>query len=513
MHGHAWQRMHFLLALVCLVPLAGCIRNQMYRAYPNGQVDVPPPAPVELDKHKAKAEGRAKARAMRDEGQPEPKGKACKAETIRETPCLAFVEFDELGEFWERNPSGRPAQLSNALRLIREARKRDPQTLVLVFVHGWKHNAASDPEDTNITGFKAALESIHRTYTDESNTKHAVLGIYVSWRGGLISGAWPVAQQFSYFNRESTAIRVGNTSLTDALVEISAEVQHMPLAGDTSPARLVMIGHSFGGLVLERAISQAMIMFLEKQYQEQRDGSDKPVITQPLANLLVFVNSAAGANEGKQMMDYLASSHFAYEGPGHRALPLILSVTSKTDSATGMIFKVGHGASWLGYWAQGSMRPKGAGPGDANAPSHDYARACFDPGNEQLTPRLFDMSQTGYYMTTTAHSAQLQSHVVTETPKSAGAPPGNDCMTTSSAAGGPKTIMSCNLGQYTFTVSERQGRCNGTPYWAMEVPKELIPDHNTIFTGRLITFLTGFVAPVALEEKTPKLSRPAMAVQ
>ncbi len=394
MRGQGCRLQPWLPLVACLLPLTGCIRNQIYHPQPDSAVAVPPLAPIKIDAHEA--------RAKRVQEEP------CNPAQIVESPCLAYLEFDDMGEPWERNPSGRPAQLSRALDLIRDARKRDPDTLVLVFVHGWRHNAAGggkETEDSNVTGFKAVLRGIHQDFP------HPILGVYVGWRGGIVSRHLPVVQQFSYFNREAAAMRVSSRSLTEALVELSEAVQST-LPGDSKPsaARIVMIGHSFGGLVLERAISQAMIISLEMQVEAwhnsnpaQESGAEKEmiarkcgypdaVIEQPLANLIVFVNSAAGANESKQLIDYLASSHFTYQN-AQGPQPLILSVTSKADIATGMIFKIGHGANWLGYRAAGSMRPKGPGPINPADASADYSRACYDSMIDPKKERLFDMSQ------------------------------------------------------------------------------------------------------------------------
>jgi hypothetical protein len=43
--------------------------------------------------------------------------------------------------------------------------------------------------------------------------------------------------------------------------------------------------------------------------------------------------------------------------------------------------------------------------------------------------------------------------------------------------------------QTCFAVQERPNRCNGTPYWVMEIDPDVVPDHSTIFTQRLISFL------------------------
>src|SRR5258708_29759466 len=50
-----------------------------------------------------------------------------------------------------------------------------------------------------------------------------------------------------------------------------------------------MVGHSFGGLILERALTQAMTDFVLRR--GSGDGA--------WADLIVFVNSAAAASEGR----------------------------------------------------------------------------------------------------------------------------------------------------------------------------------------------------------------------
>jgi len=42
-------------------------------------------------------------------------------------------------------------------------------------------------------------------------------------------------------------------------------------------------------------------------------------------------------------------------------------------------------------------------------------------------------------------------------------------------------------------VQERDKRCNGTPYWVMEIDPAIVPDHGTIFTDRFIAFLSNFL--------------------
>ena len=462
--------------------------------------------------------------------------KECKYEELRMRPCLAFLEFDEFGEPWQKSASGRPEQLNRAKELIRQAKLRDPkgQPLILTFIHGWKHNASDGgtkggADDSNIIGLASTLNELAAV----QYTGHVVIGIYISWRGGLISPYWPVAQQFTYWNREATAIRVGNTSLTESLIEIS-DAAHEAIDCGTEPCSandacgqalrmttlsqqstatnqscspvLLFVGHSFGALVMERAISQAMVTRMERQYSEEmaRREAEKAIARNekraepvfgdvqfiPLANLILFVNSAAAATESKQMMDYLASSKFSYVqaggSPGSNDQPLFLSVTSESDSATGVFLKVGHAVPWLGYKFNGSLRNPTPQSGGGSTTS--YARACFDPASRQSSIRT-DLSQGDYYLTTTAHKQELWSHSVTARPTT------NEvedlhCTPTNPS---PGLYATCRIGQVDYDIKPTPGRCNGTPYWVIQVQKEVVPDHNTIFTDRLIAFLTPFI--------------------
>lgn len=470
-------------------------------------------------------------------------------------PCLAFLEFDDFGETWQKTWSGskpsvgRPTQLDKIIQLIVAAKQQDPQgePLILTFVHGWKHNASqgkgSGGDDDNIIGVESTLNRLHDASTGEWKG-HVVIGIYLAWRGGLISPYWPVSQQFTYWNREATAIRVGNSSMTDALIEISDAARRTgdcrngdmcyrsePCVSTSNPVSplsqtvpasactplLLFVGHSFGALVLERAISQATITRMEGEWNQARANrprnSTEAVRITPLADLVIYVNSAAAATESKQLMDYLASTKFVYQPTSKRDEPLFLSITSEADLATGLLLKVGHAVPLLGYKWNGSMRPSSAAPlpipdseQQDDRSTISYARACYEPITDTAGIKT-DFSQTDYYMTTTAHAQVLWSHTVAQKPASRIVNPGDPiCIP------GTSPIYSiCTIGTYDYIISTADKRCNGTPYWALQVQKELIPDHTTIFTERLIDFLTAFIQPPSREGQPstrPQLQRP-----
>ena len=88
-------------------------------------------------------------------------------------PCLAFLEFDEFGEAWDKT------QLPRALALIDRAKSKTPP-IVVSFVHGWKNNAddRDGRQNNNLTAFEGVLESLRK---DPKYGGAPVVGIYLSF--------------------------------------------------------------------------------------------------------------------------------------------------------------------------------------------------------------------------------------------------------------------------------------------------------------------------------------------
>src|SRR5688572_28576207 len=97
---------------------------------------------------------------------------------------LVVVEFKDDGEPWD------PDQVQHAVQLVSE-RSNEENTIVLVYVHGWHHNARE--EDSNLQGLRTssndlALKLAGKPYpearfllTGDSNVN--IIGVYVGWRG------------------------------------------------------------------------------------------------------------------------------------------------------------------------------------------------------------------------------------------------------------------------------------------------------------------------------------------
>lgn len=387
-------------------------------------------------------------------------------------PCMAFLEFDDFGEMFE------PEQLDRATKLIERARTPNKHPVVVTFVHGWKNNA--DPRrdrnrEGNAFGFGQALLPLARKY---KNTP--VIGIYVAWRGELVSKYWPVRRQFSYFNREEAAIRIPGARMTNALARIVRAVHEVD-------GYAILVGHSFGGLILERALTQATVDQIQANSAPAPCGGVNTLAertpngesnlhgeAKPGADLTVFVNSAAAATEAKQMLDVLKDYKLCgstANQPRNPDTALFISISSVSDAATKFAMPIGHGYPFLKYKFNGSLRD-----------------------NDPLSHSDEHISQGSFYMSTAAHMSILQSHQVVPA----------DASYCKNAKEGPLSgdvERAKSAWQYfslpdtgkCFKIDEKRGAWNDTPYWLMEVPTEIIPDHGTIFTGRFIAMLQNLV--------------------
>lgn len=101
---------------------------------------------------------------------------------------LGFVEFNDQGLLFDRKQMN--AVVSE---LKREAVQRD--LLIVVFMHGWKHNArhqdSNRPEDENITTFRQVLSELSKAEARISEITgtppRGIAGVYLGWRGASIT--------------------------------------------------------------------------------------------------------------------------------------------------------------------------------------------------------------------------------------------------------------------------------------------------------------------------------------
>ncbi len=371
---------------------------------------------------------------------------------------LGFVEFDDQGEPWA------PAQTERVLEMIERANQSPTGAVVIVFIHGWKNNASPEQEAKDgysLNGFNKMLTEltrllrvVHPTSTPE------VVGVFIAWRGQSAKAL----ENLTFWGRRKAARRVAGPSAAGTLFEVLTTAQANP------KSRVGLIGHSFGGLLVEAVMTQAMAAMIFSGAQAQADFP---------ADLVVLINPASEAVHAKEFIDLLARDGIAtyrVDDKGRRyRRPLIVSVTSESDLATRVYFPIGAMLGGLGkHYRQ-------------------YGPEFCSPGE----------SQRPFLIHTSGNMEVLFSHTMTQQPL----PPGTQVPETDvqlqaeeDPATGETSFSFTGLHD-RYTVRSIPRSLNQTPYWIMRVPKSMIPNHSDIFgpdTLRLLMALvrvTGAFAP------------------
>ena len=264
---------------------------------------------------------------------------------------ICAVEFDNDGGFVN------PTQLITAKKAITEARRISgekqtdttarPGVVVMVFVHGWKHNA--DWDDSNFVSFRhmvAAMSLRERErYGPNGCEARRVVGIYLGWEGTR-EGGWlkqlGKMLQLDYWNCDTSARSTAANSDLGGTLRAITEATKDPAqpGGDNSP--LIFAGHSMGGLILEGA----MVHWINSDDDSLPGFGD--TISNPLVSLtqhgtdfagpdvVLLINPASVAADSQALVDGLRSGGWRKKLNLAEMLyepPLVISVTSIDDTA------------------------------------------------------------------------------------------------------------------------------------------------------------------------------------
>lgn len=226
---------------------------------------------------------------------------------------LFIVEFDDQG-----CGDSERAQMQAIEDELARLDGDDP--VIVVFVHGWKHNAMDD--DENLDRFHQVLDHVARLEALEPpELQRPVVGVFIGWRGLSLYG-FGVLEQPTFFGRKQAATRVS----TGSVRELLGRLRHF--TGAKPDRKLVVIGHSFGGLIVFTAIAQSMI--------EAAALCEDPS-NFAFADLVLLVNPAFEA------VRYLPIHQLVEVRSKRKAFapclrPLLVTVTASNDTATGFWF-------------------------------------------------------------------------------------------------------------------------------------------------------------------------------
>jgi len=254
---------------------------------------------------------------------------------------LLFAEFDDQGWIPPGRDGRELAELFDRFDQISKAHCDDVS--VVVFVHGWHHNA--DPADSNVRDFRRLLTTFAET---EQHSKlqssgceqrprtvqgRHVIGIYIGWAGESIDLAG--LRYLTVEDRKLTAEKVAQGSVRELFARLTLKREERRGNRDTRlGTRMISIGHSFGALILLESLQQAMIkdaIELDGFGFARREG-----------DLVVLINQAVEATRYEALRQTALFHKYRDD-----QFPSLISVTSTGDPWTGRFFEAGRGLSTI----------------------------------------------------------------------------------------------------------------------------------------------------------------------
>ncbi|MCP5299849.1 MAG: hypothetical protein H6954_09090 [Chromatiaceae bacterium] len=244
---------------------------------------------------------------------------------------LAFAEYSDRGNAFD------DSYIADVLKRISN-KARGEGVVLVVFVHGWKHNA--DEADPNLIDFKKALMAVHgilqKDFGASELGKRRLVGLYVGWRGANLT--WPGIEQATFWDRKAVAGEVGKGGVTRLLLELDE------FTGDRDENVMVVIGHSFGGAIVVSALNDILT---ERVIHRTRGKGYAPT----LGDGVLVLNPAIEANQALTFVE--AAIQADYRPEQH---PLFVSLSSDADWATHIAFPAGQTVGLLATWRQTDLR-------------------------------------------------------------------------------------------------------------------------------------------------------------
>jgi hypothetical protein len=266
----------------------------------------------------------------------------------------SFVEFDERGDYLDFR------QHVHAYEKVKALAEDNKHLIVVIFVHGWRNNGQSG----NVIDFNEFLHQLAK-HADINGASHRVHGIYLSWRGACLKHIinskeepFPAVEKryggsivdlreaarfpflnraletLTYFDRKRVPEHLfSGTSLSRTLFTCAHVAKRFQ-----PHSHVFLIGHSFGGLMLERTFQNAAIGELVMAWPWGDPEKIKTAKANPLPfDTVLLVNSAAPSIYAKQFQSFLAAHRTTMlrDGVPGANSPVFFSLTSSGDWATG----------------------------------------------------------------------------------------------------------------------------------------------------------------------------------
>jgi hypothetical protein len=152
---------------------------------------------------------------------------------------FAFIEFGDQGSALDTS------QRAAAINVIRQAQR----PLLFLYIHGWMNNANSG----DVCRFEHFIDMISRL-PEVTQGKINVIGVYIAWRGKDLTV--PGLDLLTFWNRKLAG---GEVAAQNSCLATINELALTARAPGKQVHHCVLMGHSFGGLVLSNTISHSIL--------------------------------------------------------------------------------------------------------------------------------------------------------------------------------------------------------------------------------------------------------------
>ena len=411
----------------------------------------------------------------------------------------SFVEFDGMGDYllFKQHEDAWKQTLLLA---------KDTSVLLVIYCHGWQNNSQS----ADVLRFNAFLCKLAST---EWVLKKGfrVHGVYLAWRGAsmkpdlssdddraldntlkqlfetsIVDSRWSqwlpawvafVPQQLSYWGRKSAAENdVSGAPISRTIFSLGYALKRHRSEHDH---HVILIGHSMGALMIEQSLANASMSKVMADWpwfsDVQPPGQDEMVLP---FDVVLLLNSAAPSIYAKEMRDFLAADYAVRKASGfpRPERPVIISVTSEGDLATGVGHRIGNAFSFF-------------------SPKLQRRYADGEEGH---------IYQSYFYSTTPGHNPLLINRrikLVEAPPIPTGVDlfevnrrpiPGIDCGFYTSARYPGRAAQAWCVERVQATASKvGQSWRDKANYWIISVPKTLIRNHGDIWSQQSMEMMVG----------------------
>jgi hypothetical protein len=390
---------------------------------------------------------------------------------------LGVVEFDDQGWYHSR------VQAQNVFDHVAALARREP-TIIVVFIHGWHHNACAS--DGNLACFRATLELLDREVNQPHYvTARAILGhpgklqiagIYLGWRGRSV----PTALKYlTFWDRKAAGHRTGGSDLREFLLRLGALQRDINRTGPLTG--LVTVAHSFGGAVAERALFQDISRPLAENVPitGKVDLREPPRLLEGFGDLVVLINPAFEASLYHNVADLSARATYASSQS-----PILLTLSAENDGPRKTVFPIGRFFSLLSQGIASREQGEAVRVALGNDSSQVTHFLKLDPSADWQGP---DPASDGCGSGVELDARQREAF-------SAGNL-GNRLPTASDLRGALiATKLAGEVHLYGTVLTPKPGVDPDLPFLVVQVSKHIINGHNGFFNPRLINFLVGYIA-------------------